>query len=729
MLGFGRWCRKTAEIVATTLGLGAASPLASLRAIPVLGALALAIPTLIDTLVGAPANRLALIHGLLTSLGSAVAVGLLLGSLLALLIRISTPLSRLGRTIPWALVGLAVAFNLTHDLNAWQRLHSDYVKLAVAAIGGSLLVGTVWAGTGYTLTRLSSRHEPAERVQYQLGFTSVWLLLAAGSIVVDRTQFVGQYQTAHSTLRYTAWLAFIALAWPYRYLPFLTRRLSVVALFAVALYPFVSVRANHTAMLQHLMARPLAQTSLSLLRQLTDFDFDGYSGLLGGGDCAPLNHNTHPGATEIPGNGIDDNCLGGDAKRRKDTGSLPPIPSEPSPVSVVLITIDTLRADRMSLYGNKRITTPGIDKWAKSAMRFDRAYTSGTWTSLAIPSLFRGLYPRRLEYTRIFETAARKLLRTSELSRASRKDPVRKGFGAPVTDHHPTISELLKRRGMTTVAIVNDGSSDFLKASLNIAGKFDKYTLLDEKYQGHERNEKTMTKLTLKTLTELSRAPEPFFLWVHYYSTHERIRGKGNEASDTARLDMYDDLVAAADAEVSQLLDQIESISKKRRIGIVVGSDHGETVRARSRSHGTSIEDEQSHIPLIVKGPGIHPGVSKRIVSLVDVMPTILAWTKTPAPRQLDGISLEKVDEAKNHRAAVLTDCWRLTDKFDRELDIVGAVDEKYRLTWDLKQQTKTLRLTSDSTSQNLIEKKQVPALDNALTEYLEQSGSFNFAN
>src|SRR5690606_3721838 len=131
----------------------------------------------------------------------------------------------------------------------------------------------------------------------------------------------------------------------------------------------------------------------------------------------------------------------GDARRTRRLVHLATAAADrpgPAPLSVVLISIDTLRADRMSLYGYGRDTTPSIDEWAKNATRFDRAYTGGPWTSLALSSMFRGVYPRRLEWTFLWETTRLRLLRRGEPTMPGERKV--KVYATPIDDSHRTLS-------------------------------------------------------------------------------------------------------------------------------------------------------------------------------------------------------------------------------------------------------------------------------------------------
>ncbi|MEE2644236.1 MAG: sulfatase-like hydrolase/transferase, partial [Myxococcota bacterium] len=147
----------------------------------------------------------------------------------------------------------------------------------------------------------------------------------------------------------------------------------------------------------------LSSFTLKGLRALLDGDGDGYAAALGGGDCNDHAPEVHPGAEEIPGNGIDENCFGGDAPLPEPEPEPAPVPKEIESAAavgarwnVLFLIIDTLRADHLPLYGYDRPTMPHLSTWGAEAQVFKHAYAQAPRTPFSIPSILTGVYPSRL---------------------------------------------------------------------------------------------------------------------------------------------------------------------------------------------------------------------------------------------------------------------------------------------------------------------------------------------
>jgi hypothetical protein len=669
--------------------------------------------------------------------GIGLAAGGLMGLVLGALLRLTVRVPAWGKLLMWLAAGFGVAVWLLTTLGVLNALEGKDRELALYSLAASIA-----SGLGLVLIGMLFHPSPAKPAGLLAALRWRWraplllfLLLASGTLIwADRALFIGTYPTAHLALRWGGLLlAFVVLcsALPARPLP----RVPAAVLRGVAvlwaLGSLVFVRPSHQAELGALLEAPYSALATNLLRTIGDPDRDGYSAFLGGGDCNSFDPNIHPGAAEIPGNGIDDNCRLGDAANVAEIPdpSTIPIPPEPAPHSVVLITIDTLRADHMSLYEYERQTTPKIDAWARThGVTFDRAYTSGGWTSLALSSLFRGVYPRRLSWTRLHETNRFRLLREPLDDKLGPGEKAQKAYGMPIDERRKPLAHWLRRRGMKTLGVVDDGFSEFLSPALGLADGYDSYVLVDKLPKG-QRGDRGVT---IRASREIRNAPKdkPFFLWCHYFgphnpdASHPNIKRFGNRTKDR-----YDHEILFMDEQVGALLEVITEAQAHRPVAVVLTSDHGENIRGKWRNHGIDLSEESIHIPLILNAPGIPPGRSNELVSLVDIMPTILELTRTPAPYNQDGKSLLQILKEGTDPSTpriVLAELWRYDKEARVTADHIVATDGFYKLEWDIGTEARNLWRTIDRyrpRKRSYLGEVDATHLEDALGRYLEENG------
>ncbi len=418
----------------------------------------------------------------------------------------------------------------------------------------------------------------------------------------------------------------------------------------------------------------IARAGFKLQAYATDVDGDGYSSLFGGGDCAPWNSLSHPGATEIPDNGVDDNCSWGDAPRPVEH----PVPAvratPPSPMSVALITIDTVRWDRVGVSGYSPSPTPNLDAWARAAKVFERAYAASTRTCSSLAALHYGHFPRGLRWARGDSSSAVQRLRDRL------PDAELRPRWMCVTDEvgahgQKTLAEWLKARGMGTAAAVNDNGSYLIEREFFGAG-FDIYrdTLTGEDGE--------VVGAAIGLLEELTRGEPPFFLWVHLLGAHER--GSSQRLRDTGK--EYDAALAQTDAALRPLLTALEVAGTRAPLGVVIASDHGELMGPNRRWHGSDLSDELLRVPLLIRAPSLSPGRTRILSSTVDIMPTVLALTDTPAPSGLPGINLAATPD-EERRAPLLSDVWVRP----LGIDLTAAYDGERKVVYSHESRTYTL--------------------------------------
>jgi arylsulfatase A-like enzyme len=504
--------------------------------------------------------------------------------------------------------------------------------------------------------------------------------------VVDRRYYPGQYSYAHMALRlFAMWCVMLAIVAAGRvlWLPAIQRWLwgAAVGGFLACLFT-----PNAQRLAPMLTARPWPKMVLQTWQRMSDIDRDGYSSLIGGGDCSPFNRRVHPGAREIPDNGVDDNCMLGDATRRIDDIRELPMPKTPAPMDVVLITVDSLRPDHLGVYNraygpNARSTSPNIDRFASQSTVFDHAYAAGAWTSIAIPALLRGVYPRRLHWNRWFETTFYALLKKPFDDKLRPGERVMRMFPLAFEDRHPPLPAMLRHRGMYTAAVVDDGHSEMLQPTTGLDQGFVSFREVDNA-PSDKHNDMGTADMAIGTLRRISPNTR-FFMWVHFFGvhwpddTHPGIRDYG-----PTQADHYDHEIAFWDQQCGRLLDAIAE--RPNPVAVIVTADHGEGLVAGIRQHGITLDEAVVKVPLIIRVPGWPAKHIPTLASSLDLVPTVLGFTDTPKPAYLDGIDLRDAAHGAPIKPRVLfTDTWRY-DAFERlEINYSSAFDGTNKVVLD----------------------------------------------
>ena len=282
--------------------------------------------------------------------------------------------------------------------------------------------------------------------------------------------------------------------------------------------------------------------------------------------------------------------------------------------NVILITIDTLRADYLGCYGNTRIPTPNLDALAAQGTIFDRAYCQAPMTPPSHASILTGTYPPT-HGVRDFTSSG-----------------LRAGF--------PTLASILKRSGYNTAAFV---SAYVLDSVWGFNQGFDYYYDHFEPKEFQGVNPGNVQRKAGETITLandwLSKKPRtPYFLWVHLFDPHHDYNPPEPFHSRYAS-DLYGGEVAYADHELGRLFDALRANGDWDRSLIVAVSDHGEGRGEHEEyEHGFFLYEATLRIPLIVKLP---KGATKQaprirdVVASVDIAPTIVQVAQAQADRQV----------------------------------------------------------------------------------------------
>lgn len=672
---------------------------------------------------------------LIWAFGIALAMAVVNGAAWNIAFGLIKKLPRFAPWVIWPAAAIGLGAWLANELGAYSKLGGKDHKLAVTAL---IACGTGGLALGILIAllqprRLAPRGHLVRKSLWARGFFVLFLLGGGvAATYVDRKYFPGTYPSAHTALRVGAlWLGMWGILTTGARIgsaPLRPRRNVTLFMYgAVALFPFFSLTQQNKTAVHDLLEEPVTGIMFRAARQVTDVDRDGYSSMLGGGDCSPLNPFISPGAPEIPGNGIDDNCRMGDARYvdRVADQAKAPVPSTPSPMSVLLITLDTVRADRLSLYGAARDTTPNMVKLAKNGVRFDCALTSGGWTSIAVSSLMRGLYPRRLQWSPLVETSKYRLLRFPLEKDLPTGERIRLGFALPLDDPLMPLARWLQRRGMYTAAVVDDGYSEFLASEFSSQG-FDHYTEVNPGGMGGSKGDEDTANLAIQEMEAMPK-DKPFFLWVHFFGPHEpNTKHPTLPYFGKNEVDGYDQEIRFADLQVQRLVDTLDKLN--RPAATIVTSDHGEIMRnAHDRDHGSDLKPEILWIPMLLRAPNLAAAVVKTPVSLVDIVPTVLALTETPGPGGLDGMDLRKMVnvDPKAPPRLLHTDTWRMSMKQTFDLDLSSVSDGKYTLVHDRNTDDLVLRTVCDRSMKltNLYGKVPSKVLEDALFSYEEENG------
>lgn len=303
------------------------------------------------------------------------------------------------------------------------------------------------------------------------------------------------------------------------------------------------------------------------------------------------------------------------------TGPALTITRAADPVSVVVITLDTTRTDRLSPYGFTNVSLPHLERLAREGIVFDRATSVAPLTLPAHTSLFTGLLPPN--------------------------HGVRDNADPPLAEAHTTLAETLRARGFRTGAFVG---SVVLDPDRGLRQGFEEYRGVEA---GPGRTSERLQRRGDRAVSDAIQwldaiAGSPFLLWVHLYDPHRPYDPPEPFASIYAH-NPYVGEIAFADAQIGRLLEVLERRALLDRTIVVVAGDHGESLGERGeRDHGVFIYENVLRVPLMIRAPSLAPFRVGEVVRLTDVMPTVLNLADVPVP-QVDGLSLVDLMRGRRH--------------------------------------------------------------------------------
>ncbi len=484
---------------------------------------------------------------------------------------------------------------------------------ALGVLGTTLAVGAVARAIHPALTRrfrgLDAGDSPVARLtslRAQLGF------LAVASLFLPRSAVFADYDLAPraAIAFFACWMLFsgavrrLAPSWVG-----FAALLPVLGVGSVLFFPRVPVHLRSEVVHASAYVAWVVET----IRTNVDFDDDGHSSQLAGGDCDDGDPARHPSASEVPQNGVDEDCSGTDAAAFHPV-SAPRFEGDPEPrLNIVMVLVDTLRPDHLGFAGYHRPTSPELDRFRESATWFRRVYSPGPSTRYALSSIFTGLEIELLPNTR-----ARRSFRL-----------------------HPSAVTLAERLTESGYDAMGYTITWVLEHTDGIGQGFREWTTPWPRGEGPrvERRAQDAPMTTDASLRYLDSVPadgtaRPFFLFAHYQCTHFPYYVPGDDwRFGDSPVDRYDSALAHCDRQIGRLLRGLETRSDYDRTAVIVFSDHGEMLgeHGESGTHGLSLYEPGVRSVLLVRVPGAHRGLVDHPVSLTDLAPTVASLANVPA--------------------------------------------------------------------------------------------------
>ncbi len=342
--------------------------------------------------------------------------------------------------------------------------------------------------------------------------------------------------------------------------------------------------------------------------------------------------------------------------------------------NVILLMADTLRADHLSCYGYAANKTPHLDALAADGVRFANTFSQASWTRPSVATILTGLYP-----------ASHGAMHKADI----------------LPDRVDTLAEVLARGGYHTIGFANNAN---VSPAFNFQQGFEAYTYLSPSFffgadepaaqltmynglrlvrerffaryvdvHNYYQPAEVVTATVKRWLAAEAKQSEPFFLFVHYMDAHDPyfvhpFNGEGyarvsNPNPLPALADkyrkLYDGEISYLDEHVGALLDDLKARGLYDRTLVILTGDHGEEFQEHGGWwHGTTLYDEQIHVPLIMKPASAGGGakVVEELATSLDIAPTVLASAGLQAPEAMQGHALPLDGSAAPARQSVFAE-------------------------------------------------------------------------
>jgi arylsulfatase A-like enzyme/Tfp pilus assembly protein PilF len=305
--------------------------------------------------------------------------------------------------------------------------------------------------------------------------------------------------------------------------------------------------------------------------------------------------------------------------------------------NIILITMDTTRADRMGFMGSTLGLTPNLDKLARDSAVFTRAYAQAPFTPSSHATILSGTYP---QYHQVL------------------------AFPIPLAKTVPYLPDILGAHGYHTGAFVGSMALDPKWGVPGFERGFDTYYAgfmpgPGDRYQSVEWRAGEVVTHALGWLSK--RPPGPFFVWIHVFDPHDPYDPPEPYKTRYAKA-LYDGEIAYMDSALGNLFGQLKASGLYDGALIAVTADHGESLGAHGEDqHGILLYDETIHVPLVIKLPH-GQAAGKRVenkVELADMMPTVLGSLGIPVPDKVQGQSLLGFLEPGTPKGKAAANAWQ----------------------------------------------------------------------
>lgn len=362
--------------------------------------------------------------------------------------------------------------------------------------------------------------------------------------------------------------------------------------------------------------------------------------------------------------------------------------------NVILISLDTLRADHLSVYGYPRKTSPCISDIAKQGTLFKKAYSSASWTLPSHISLFTGVYSSRLT--------------NSPISQQNIWTQYKKKFCKT-----ETMANLYEKKGYFTAAFTGGGA---VCSEFGFSNGFHLY-INDEGTTGNKDKTEKIFRKSIEWIKKVNKSGN-FFLFLHTYEVHQPhlhryFIKKGSRGGRLSRhknitkiefsnptpeekefaADLYDSSIYRVDQYLGRLMDELRHLKLLDKTLIIILGDHGEDIWDHEDFGHCEMYEEVLHVPLIFYNlPGIPPGsIFENLVSLLDLFPTLIKIHKLTPTQALsvDGIDLSPLfQKTLLPPRKIFSECWVSSDPDNINQKDISVIDENYHYIRRFEQTT-----------------------------------------